>query len=116
MYFGNFGAAMDTSNYQLGRAEDGSLRKGFALAFLCQFAYLLFIYGLNWPAAQGLGYMLFALVQFFYLFPLAVFYKKRNQSRTANGLIATGAISLLAAVVWFGYAAIHGALPPILQG
>jgi hypothetical protein len=107
---------MDTSNYQLGRTEDGSLGKGFALAFLCQFGYLLFIYGLNWQAAQGLGYKLFALVQFFYLFPLAVFCKKRNQARTANGLIVTGAISLFGAVVWFGYAAIHGALPPILQG
>jgi hypothetical protein len=52
----------------------------------------------------------------FVRFPKAVFCKKRNQARTANGLIVTGAISLLAAAAWFGYAAIHVALPPILQG
>ena len=40
----------------------------------------------------------------------------RGAARTANGLIVTGAISLLAAAAWFGYAAIHVALPPILQG
>jgi hypothetical protein len=45
-----------------------------------------------------------------------IFRTMRGAARTANWLIVTGAISLLAVVVWFGYAAIRGALPPILQG
>jgi len=38
----------------------------------------------------------------FVWFPKALFYKKRNQARTANGLIVTGAISLLgrSGLVW----------------
>ncbi len=104
---------MGTSNYQLDRTAGGSLWKGFALALLCQFGYLLFIYGLNWQAAKSLGYMLFALVQFSYLLPLAVFYKRRNQELTSNGVIFAGALSLLAAVAWFGYAAFNGKLPSI---
>jgi hypothetical protein len=63
--------------------------------------------------ARVLGYMLFALVQFAYLFPLAVFFQKRHQGLTSNGVLIAGALSLLAAAAWFGYAAMHGSLPSI---
>lgn len=104
---------MGVLDYQLDQIEKGNFWNGITLAFLCQFGYLLFIYELNWQAARGLGYLFFALIQFFYLFPLAVFYKRRNQELTANGVIIAGVISLLAAAVWFGCAAVHGMLPQI---
>ena len=107
---------MNASEHQLDRKAGGSLWKGLALAFLCQFAYLLFVCEL--PAQEHelrtVGYMLFALLQFAYLFPWAVFYqKKRNQQLTSNGVIIAGIVSLLAEAVWFAYAAVHGTLPSI---
>ena len=101
------------SDYQLERAAGGSFWKGIALALLCHFAYLLFVSELPSPEVRILGYMLFALLQLAYLFPLAVFYKKRNQGLTSNGLISVGVLSLLAAAAWFGYAVMHGTLPSI---
>jgi cell division protein FtsW (lipid II flippase) len=95
------------------RTAGGSLWKGLGLALLCQFAYLLLVSELPTDEARILGFMLFALVQFGYLFPLAVFYHKRNEERTSNGIIIAGACSLLAAAVWFGYAASHGMLPSL---
>jgi len=108
-------SAMNASEHPLERKAGGSLWKGLALAFLCQFAYLLFVYEL--PAQERelrtVGTMLFALLQFAYLFPLAVFYQKRNQQLTSNGVIIAGVISLLAEAVWFAYAVVHGTLPSI---
>jgi hypothetical protein len=97
----------------MAEAEGGSLWKGIGLALLCQFAYLFFVFELADSEARLLGHMLFALIQFAYLFPLAVFYHKRKQELTSNGVIIVGAFSLLAAAAWFGYAAAHGALPSI---
>lgn len=57
--------------------------------------------------------MLFALLQFTYLFPLALFYHKRKQGLTSNGVILAGAVSLVGAAVWFGYAVAHGTLPSV---
>ncbi len=108
-------SAINGSERQLDRKEGGSLWKGLALALLCQFAYLLFVYEL--PAQERelrtVGYMLFALLQFAYLIPLAIFYQKRNQQLTSNGVIIAGVVSLLASAVWFAYAAVHGTLPSI---
>ncbi len=103
---------MNGSDYQLDR---GSLWKGIALASLCQFAYLLFVSELPSLEVRAIGYMLFALVQFGYLFPLAVFYQKRNQGLTSNGIIITGILSLLAAAAWFAYAVMNGTLPSITR-
>jgi hypothetical protein len=89
-------------------AEGGSLWKGIALAFLCQFAYLLFCFELLSGEARILGYMLFALVQLSYLFPLAVFYRRRNEGLTSNGVILSSVFSLVCAASWFGYAVVHG--------
>jgi len=104
---------MNGSDDQLNRTIGGSLWKGIALASLCHFAYLLFVSELTSPEVRVLGYLLFALLQFAYLFPLAVFYQKRNQRRTSNGLIIAGVLSLLAATAWFGYSVFHGTLPSI---
>jgi hypothetical protein len=97
-------------------ASGGSLWAGIGLALLCQFAYFVLVYELLSPEARLLGYMLFALVQFAYLFPLAVFFHKRKQGLTSNGVIITGVVSLLAAAAWFGYAAMNGKLPSISGG
>jgi hypothetical protein len=93
----------------------GNFWKGVLLALLCQFAYLFFVYSLPWADARTLGYMMFALLQFAYLFPLAVFYQKREQGLTSNGIILAGVFSLAAAAAWFGYAAFHGVLPSVNQ-
>jgi hypothetical protein len=93
--------------------DQGSYWKGIALALLCQFAYLFFVYELPLPEARTIGFMLFALVQLGYLFPLAVFYKKRDQKFTSNGIIIAGVLSILAAAAWFAYAVAHGTLPSI---
>jgi uncharacterized membrane protein HdeD (DUF308 family) len=94
------------------RTAGGSLWKGLGLALLCQFAYLLVVSELS-DEARVLGFMMFALVQFGYLFPLAVFYHKRSEERTSNGIIIAGACSLFAAAIWFGYAASRGILPSL---
>jgi hypothetical protein len=106
-------STMNGADEQLDPADGGSLLKGIALAMLCQFAYLLFVSGLSFPEVRILGYMLFALLQFAYLFPLAVFFQRHNQGLTSNGVIIEGAFALLLAAVWFGYAALHGQLPSI---
>ncbi len=77
-----------------------------SLAALCQFAYLLAVLQLPSYDMRVLGYSLFGLVQLFYLFPLAVFYKKRDEGLTSNGVIITGALSLLGAAAWCAYAAV----------
>ncbi|HVJ05182.1 MAG TPA: hypothetical protein VM578_05900 [Candidatus Saccharimonadales bacterium] len=89
-------------------AKGGSLWKGVGLAFLCQFAYLLFCFELLSGEVRILGYMLFALVQLGYLFPLAVFYRRRNEGLTSNGVILSSVFSLVCAASWFGYAFVHG--------
>lgn len=106
---------MNGSAYHHDRAAGGSFWKGMALALLCHFAYLLFVSQLPSPEARVLGNMLFVLIQFAYLFPLAVFYQKRNQGRTSSGVIIVGVLSLLAGAVWFAYAVFHGTLPSITR-
>jgi hypothetical protein len=104
---------MNVTDEQLDSAEGGSFWKGIVLAVVCQVAYLLFVSGLSFSEARVLGYMLFALLQFAYLFPLALFFQKRNQGLTSNGVIIAGALALLVAAVWLGYAYIHGELPSV---
>ena len=106
---------MSGSGKQLDRAAAGSLWKGFALAFLCHFAYLLFFSQLPAPEVRAIGYTLFALLQFAYIFPLAIFYQKRNQGRTSSGLIIAGVLSLLGVMAWFGYGIAHGTFPSITR-
>jgi hypothetical protein len=106
---------MNGSDDQPGRTTGGSLWKGMALAFLCHFAYLFFVSELPSPEVRAIGYMLFALLQLAYLFPLALFYKKHNQGRTSSGLIIAGILSLLAFAAWFGYGLMHGTLPSITR-
>jgi hypothetical protein len=93
--------------------NEGSVWKGIAMAFLCQIAYLLFVYELPWAEARTLGFMVFALVQFAYLFPLALFYQRRGEQETSQGVMVMGVLSMFAAVAWFGYAAFHGTLPSL---
>lgn len=83
------------------------------MALLCQCAYVLAVFQLPWAEARTLGLMLFALVQFGYLFPLAIFYHRRGEEATSQGVISAGAISLCLAAGWFGYAAMHGTLPTL---
>ena len=104
---------MNGTGHRVAIARGGSLWKGIGVASLCQVAYLLFVLELNSDDTRVLGYMLFGLVQFIYLFPLAIFYHKRDEGLTSNGVIIIGALSLLGVAVWFGYAAIHGALPTV---
>lgn len=95
------------SNYQL---DPGTYWKGIALASLCHFAYLFFVSQLPSTEARAIGFMLFALIQFFYILPLAVFYKKRRQGHTSSGIVTVGVVSVLAAAAWFAYAVMHGTL------
>jgi hypothetical protein len=94
-------------------AEGGSLWKGIAIGLVCQLAYLLFVVNLPMSEVRLLGYLLFALVQFTYLYPLAVFFQKRKQGLTSNGIIIVGVVSLLVAAAWFGYSLLHGTLPSL---
>lgn len=103
---------MNGMNEPLEPATGGSLWKGIALAVLCQFAYLLFVSSFS-SEVRVLGYMLFALLQFAYLLPLAIFFQKRGQGLTSSGIIIAGALALLLAAVWFGYAYLHGELPSV---
>lgn len=98
------------SDYQIDR---GSYWKGIALISLCHFAYLSFVSQLPSPQMRAVGYMLFALFQLSYVFPLAIFYKRREQGLTSKGIILVGVVSVLAAVAWFVYAVLHGTLPSI---
>jgi hypothetical protein len=104
---------MKRTNHRSRTESRGSLWKGFLLAILCQFTYLLLVFQISLSEARVIGTMLFALVQFAYLFPLAVFYHKRDEDLTSNGIIIACVLSLFAAAAWFGYAAIHGTLPSI---
>jgi len=99
--------------HNLNRHYRGSVWKGFGIALLCQVAYLTLVFETSVSESRVVGKMLFALVQFAYLFPLAVFYHKRDQDLTSNGVIMACVLSLFAAAAWFGYAAVHGALPSI---
>lgn len=83
------------------------------MALLCHLAYFLLVFQISLAEARVVGKMLFALVQFAYLYPLAIFYQKRDQDLTSNGIIIAGVLSLFAAAVWFGYAAVHGTLPAV---
>jgi hypothetical protein len=89
-------------------AEGGSFRKGIAFALGCQVAYLLFVANLPYLETRQTGYLMFGLVQLLYLYPLAIFFQRRGQGRTAYGVIAVGIVSMLAEAVWFGYAILHG--------
>jgi hypothetical protein len=104
---------MNRADDQLGPEQSGSLLTGIGIAMLCQFAHLLFVYNLSSAEVRVLGYLLFALLQFAYLLPLALFFRGRNQGFTSNGVIIAGAFSLLAEAAWFGYAAMNGVLPAI---
>jgi hypothetical protein len=104
---------MKRTNHRSRTKYGGSLWKGFLLALLCQFTYLLLVFQISLSEARVIGKMLFALVQFAYLFPLAVFYHKRDEDLTSNGIIIACVLSLFAAAAWFGYAAVHGTLPSI---
>jgi hypothetical protein len=101
---------MNGTDDQVTSAAGGSLWKGIALGLGCQLAYLLFVFNLPSSEVRLLGYLLFALVQFTYLYPLAAFFQKRKQGLTSNGLMLVGVVSLLAAAAWFGYAVLHGTL------
>jgi hypothetical protein len=105
---------MNGTDDQTDYAQGGSFLKGIGLAFLCQFAYLLFVFELPASEVRAVGFMLFALVQFGYLFPLALFYQRRHQGLTSNGIMIAGAVSLAAATAWFGYSAYNGTLPSIV--
>jgi hypothetical protein len=104
---------MNSTGNEFETARGGNFIKGFGLGLLCQFAHLLFLVYLPSDEVRGLGYLLFALVQFVYLLPLAVFFQRRKQGLTSNGLIVVGALALLAEAAWFGYSAVHGTLPAI---
>ena len=84
--------------------------KGLALGSGCQAAYLLFVFYLPLPQVRLLGYMMFALVQFTYLYPLAAYFQKSKQGLTSTGVLLVGVLSLLVAAVWFGYAIFHNTL------
>jgi len=91
----------------------GSFWKGLAIGLGCQAAYLLFVFYLPQSEVRLLGYLLFALVQFVYLYPLAVYFQKRQQGLTSGGLILVGVVSLFGAALWFGYAVYSSTLPSI---
>jgi hypothetical protein len=104
---------MSRTDDQQNLAEGGSLWKGIAFGLGCQLAYLLFVFYLPASEVRLLGHLLFALVQFTYLYPLAVFFQRRQQGLTSNGIIIVGVVSLLAAAAWFGYSLLHGTLPSL---
>jgi drug/metabolite transporter (DMT)-like permease len=104
---------MNSRDNEIVPKQEGSLWKGIVLGLLCQLAYLLFVRYLPESEVRTLGYMLYALVQFVYLVPLAVFFQRRKHGHTSNGLIIAGAFSLLVEAAWLGYAAVHGTLPSI---
>jgi hypothetical protein len=104
---------MSGTDDQATRAVGGGLWKGVAIGVGCQLAYLLFVFNLPLSEMRLLGYLLFALVQFTYLYPLALFFQKRKQGLTSNGIILVGIVSLIAAAVWFGYSFLHGTLPSL---
>ena len=94
---------------RLNPAGGGSFWKGLAIGLGCQVAYLEFVDTLSHPEMRLTGYVLFALVQFVYLYPLAALFQKRRQALTSNGLMIVGVVSLMAAIVWFVYALLAGA-------
>lgn len=113
IYLPKMNSAENSADEKFCPAVGGNLWKGFALALVCQFAYLLVVSELSSSEVRVLGYMLFALLQFGYLFPLAVFFQKREEALTSNGVMFAGAFALLAAGAWFGYAIVHGQLPMV---
>jgi hypothetical protein len=104
---------MNSTGNEFDTARGGSFIKGLAIGLLCQIAHLLFVFYIPSDEVRSLGYLLFALVQFVYLLPLAVFFQRRKQGLTSNGFIVVGALALLVEAAWFGYAAVHGTLPAI---
>jgi uncharacterized membrane protein HdeD (DUF308 family) len=102
-----------TGDRTINPAAGGSFWKGLAFGLGCQLAYLLFVFYLPQSEVRLLGYLLFALVQFTYLYPLAAYFHRRKQGLTTNGVIVVGVLSLLVAAVWFGYAIFHNTLPAI---
>jgi hypothetical protein len=104
---------MSGTDNQSNHAVGGSLWKGIAIGLGCQVAYLLFVFNLPQSEVRWLGYLLFALVQFTYLYPLAAFFQRRKQGLTSNGVIIVGVVSLIAAAVWYGYSFLHSGLPTI---
>ena len=94
-------------------AEGGSLRKGAAIGLGCQLVYLLLVANLPSHETRFLGLMLFALVQFIYLYPVAAFLQRRKRGLTSNGVILVGVVSLAAVAVWFIYAILHGTFPRV---
>lgn len=104
---------MGAIDIQYHKPARGSFWKGLALGLGCQVAYLLFVFYLPLPQVRLLGYLMFALVQFTYLYPLAAYFQKSKQALTSIGVLVVGVISLLVAAVWFGYAIFHNALPSL---
>ena len=94
---------MNSRDNEIVPKQEGSLWKGIVLGLLCQLAYLLFVRYLPESEVRTLGYMLYALVQFVYLVPLAVFFQRRKHGHTSNGLIIAGAPVIVKALfVAFG--------------
>ena len=93
--------------------DEGSVWKGIGFALGCHCAYFLLVHELPWPEARALGYITFALLQFGYIFPLAIYYQRRGEDETARGIILTGVVSLFLAVGWFGIEAYRGKLPSL---
>jgi hypothetical protein len=98
---------------RLNPAKGGNFWKGIAIGLGCQAAYLLFVDNIHSSEIRLIGFVLFALAQYTYLYPLALFFQRRRQGRTSNGLMFVGVVSLIAAVVWFGYSLMHGAFSSI---
>jgi hypothetical protein len=95
------------------QSVEGSIWKGIGLAVGSQCVYFLMVHQLPWPEARALGDITFALLQFGYIFPMAIYYQRRGEDETSQGIILTGVISLFVAAGWFGYAAYRGTLPSL---
>lgn len=86
----------------------GSFWKGLALGLGCQLAYVLTVVSLPHADVRQTLLLLLGLVQLIYLYPLAVYFQKRNQPLTSFGFIVVGILSLVGEAAWFGYAILHG--------
>lgn len=104
---------MNGTDEELHPAAGGSYWKGVAIGLGCQVAYLMFVASLGSSEMRLIGYVLFALVQFLYLYPLAAYYQRQRQELTSNGLMLVGVVSLIVAAVWFVYAILHGTFSAI---
>jgi drug/metabolite transporter (DMT)-like permease len=92
----------------------GSVLFGLALALLCQGAYVYAVRMVSDDTQRMFGYVFFALVQFFYLVPLALFFRHRGKGSTAGGFILAAALGLVAAGGCYGYYMMYGRLPAFL--